>query len=293
MVTKIDSGIVVKIYISFFKDLITSTFQPTTLAPTKSITSITTQTQQIITPSQRTTFFLTSQSSNLINLSTNINNLTTYSLTKPTLTTSSDISNSKSFNNLSPQQLSDILESVDYDVTGCLVNCTNNGICEINIANGRFECSCKNDYYGSDCKSNKKLCTGQTLCLNQGTCVDIIEVDNKTNSVYYSYRCECEPNYYGSRCQYEVDLCKNKTCSSNGNCMVNSTKVPWCKCFMFYNGADCEQKSAELVTIIRIISTASVIAIVAIVLIYVMVILIDLSNFYIDKSFKRFIPKNI
>lgn len=104
-----------------------------------------------------------------------------------------------------------------------------------------------------------------------------------TNEIEYNFNCTCSEYYYGSRCENEIDLCINTTCSMKGVCEVNSTKIPTCKCLLFYSGLDCEIKSEQLVIVTNIISMASVIAIISIISFYVIIVLVDVSNVFIEK----------
>jgi hypothetical protein len=54
-------------------------------------------------------------------------------------------------------------------------------------------------------------------CLNNSTCVRIIEYDCN-----YTY-CECKLNYYGNKCEYCLYcFSNNKTCSINGDTRCDS-----------------------------------------------------------------------
>lgn len=204
------------------------------------------------------------------------------------MTTSADETPSFSFALMSNEDLTNIMSKVDYDITGCLINCTNNGKCKINKWSNKMECACSDYYFGSDCRENRKICTNRMQCLNSGLCIDIIEFNMEKNVFEFSYKCNCSDYYYGDRCQYEVDLCSNKTCSSNGFCKVNETKQAVCNCFKFYSGENCEIKSNELVVIKRVITVSSIIAIVVISIMFLTLLLNDISSFFIRKDRKKY-----
>lgn len=188
---------------------------------------------------------------------------------------------------MSTRDLANFISSVDYDITGCLINCTNNGKCKKNIISKKFECSCVEYYYGNDCRTSRRICTNEMQCLNSGTCIDMIEFNKEKNTFEFTYKCNCSEYYYGERCQYEVDLCKNITCSSNGFCKVNATKAAVCNCFKFYSGENCQIRSKELVMIKQVISVSSIIAIVVISVMFLTLVLNDISSLFIKKEMKK------
>ncbi|RNA15067.1 transmembrane receptor, partial [Brachionus plicatilis] len=83
---------------------------------------------------------------------------------------------------MSTRDLANFISSVDYDITGCLINCTNNGKCKKNIISKKFECSCVEYYYGNDCRTSRRICTNEMQCLNSGTCIDMIEFNREKNT---------------------------------------------------------------------------------------------------------------
>lgn len=171
-----------------------------------------------------------------------------------------------------------ILNNYTEDISGCLSNCSNNGICIYNYQN-KFVCSCLSGYSGSACQANVKPCS-KNQCLNNGTC------SNKFNILKnnYEYRCLCSKYYYGDNCEHKVDVCKNVTCSNHGTCVDNST-LPICRCFNLYEGNVCEKESDKLKTIIIVISISSKIAIITIVTFYLLIILSDIQSiFFLQKK---------
>ena len=124
------------------------------------------------------------------------------------------------------------LLKTDLDIMDCIKNCSNKGICEINL-NGEFYCECFEHFIGSDCKIDARLCSS-LQCLNNGTCNDLIV--NKT----YDFNCSCLYPFYGQRCEKIYNLCQNKTCSNHGICVINKTHMSTCVCFKGYTGDNCE-----------------------------------------------------
>ncbi|RNA20845.1 von Willebrand factor type EGF and pentraxin domain-containing 1-like, partial [Brachionus plicatilis] len=152
---------------------------------------------------------------------------------------------------IEPVFIAEILNKATYDISGCLVNCSNKGFCT--IKDNKFQCLCKDEYYGSSCEKTNNPCDQKIQCLNNGTCIFI--KNEKLN-----FRCECSSNFYGSHCENAIDLCENVTCSGNGYCQEDENKVPKCKCFKYYKGDRCEEIEPALQTINTVIRTSTIIA---------------------------------
>lgn len=197
------------------------------------------------------------------------------------------------FAQMNDKEVSNLLSNIDYDISGCLINCTNNGKCKLNMQSNKIECSCVDFFFGSDCRSNRRICSNQMQCLNSGSCIDIIEFNNEKNTFEFSYQCNCSQYYYGERCQYEVDLCQNKTCSSNGFCKVNETKQAVCNCFKFFSGENCEITSNELVVIKKVITVSSIVAIVVICTMFLTLLLNDITSLIINYDRKKHARKKL
>jgi hypothetical protein len=163
-----------------------------------------------------------------------------------------------------------LLSLSNQDVTACLTNCSNNGVCELDPATQKLFCSCNQHFTGSKCNIDTRPCS-YGPCLNNATCIN-------TNSTTLGYTCECNGFYTGNNCETQIDLCQNETCSSNGKCSVVDNKAK-CKCFQYYSGDNCQNMDQSLVTIKNIISTASIIAITLIISFYFLIILSDLSKY--------------
>ena len=172
--------------------------------------------------------------------------------------------------------------SANYDINDCLQNCSNNGYCKLSISN-KLICSCFGGYSGSSCKTITNPCMSNNQCLNNSTC---IYAPNSTSL----YECKCdESKYFGANCEFKVDMCSNMTCSGHGVCEIDeSVNLPFCACFKYYNGTNCETKSQDLVIIDTIISVASIMAIVSVILFYSIFVFNDvLSLIYNSMKMKK------
>lgn len=199
----------------------------------------------------------------------------------------------ETFFQMSDEEIANLISNVDYDISGCLINCTNNGKCKLNMQSKKIECSCVDFYYGSDCRANRRICSNRMQCINSGSCIDIIEFNQTINKFDFSYKCNCSKYYYGQRCQFEVDLCQNKTCSSNGFCKVNETKEAVCNCFKFYSGENCEITNSELVVIKKVITVSSIVAIVFISSLFLILLLNDITTLFINRNRKKQAKKKL
>ena len=166
-----------------------------------------------------------------------------------------------------------VLSTYSSDLNGCLVNCSNKGVCKLG-SNNLYKCSCQQYFTGSSCQLDIRPCS-ISPCLNNGTCVE-------SNSSFSSanYTCNCMASFYGDKCENQIDLCQFKDCSGNGVCYANITQAA-CKCFQFYYGDNCENQKNELISIKTVITMASVIAIITIILIYVLFVVLDLLRIYV------------
>jgi hypothetical protein len=114
------------------------------------------------------------------------------------------------------QQLIYILQS-NNDITACLTNCSNQGICK--LTNLTYFCECNAIFLGKSCQTDKRLCSQSNKCLNNGTCINSKDL---TSSI-----CKCPENgpYYGQYCENVKNLCENVTCSSHGYCIRNKNET--------------------------------------------------------------------
>ena len=172
----------------------------------------------------------------------------------------------------SPKLMINILSLSGQDLTGCLSNCSNNGVCGIN-ADSKFVCNCQEYFVGDACQTDTRACS-YFPCQNGGICSEVI-VLNEPNT----FNCSCNASlFYGTRCESKIDLCAGISCSLQGKCFDVINK-PVCKCFDNYNGSECEVKSETLKIIESTINVMSNVAISVIVCFFVAVMAIDYFTF--------------
>ena len=139
------------------------------------------------------------------------------------------------------------------DLTSCLNNCSNHGVCKL-ISGMLYGCFCDPDYIGPSCSVNSRPCSS-VPCLNNGTCTEVM-VSNGT----YNFTCTCLEKYSGSRCEiFDIsELCSNLSCVY-GTCQVNSSTLEvGCKCFKSYSGDLCDIETTEIKTIKSVITWSSI-----------------------------------
>ena len=212
------------------------------------------------------------------------------STSKADLILSSNIS--FNFDQLSSSQSLELLSS-SYDLSGCVVNCSNNGMCK--FVSNTFFCLCDYSYFtGYACQTDTRPCSSNP-CLNNATCVDYSNaksfnmsstIGNNSSEFY----CFCDEYHEGSNCEIEKNICQNETCSSNGNCVAVNNKAK-CNCFSMYSGDRCETESAALKTVKAIISTTSIIAILTLIFFYCLIIVMDIIKYFFQR--KKFRNKKI
>jgi hypothetical protein len=173
-----------------------------------------------------------------------------------------------------------------YDMSGCILNCTNHGVCWFDWVNNKYKCVCNKYFSGSSCQFDTRSCFSNP-CLNNASCVDVFSnlTSNNSTLLFSTYRCECQTGYQGINCQNKIDICANETCSNNGYCH-EVKNLPKCKCFSMYEGEKCNIQSNELKTIKYVITTSSIVAIFVIIVFYFLILLMDLFN-YLTKRPKR------
>jgi hypothetical protein len=190
------------------------------------------------------------------------------------------MSNSTSFDIISSEsQLNNVLQTYTGDLSSCLANCSNQGVCVIN-SQQQYICQCNQYRTGVSCQSDTRPCSSGP-CLNNGTCSNI---NNDT-----SFQCTCQNElFYGRHCENLINLCLNSTiCTQNqGHCQINGTQ-PMCKCFKGYSGANCETISASLVITQSIISASTIIAIAVLTCFALMVFVFDYTKFCLMKKKKQ------
>jgi len=137
-------------------------------------------------------------------------------------------------NSTSQSYLVSILANSIFDLSSCLVNCSNNGICIFDPVTQKYVCKCFVYFSGTSCQVNAQVCSAYP-CLNSGTCISL---NNDT-----LFTCECPSMYYGVNCEKTINICQNKSCSNNGYCTLTknlNSSLPVCKCYNGFYGVDCE-----------------------------------------------------
>ena len=84
------------------------------------------------------------------------------------------------------QQISNVLINYQYDLTPCLTNCSNNGICLLNSTLDKYSCNCSDNFNGESCQFDLRPCS-KYPCLNNGTCIN---KNVNTNE----FECKCLTN---------------------------------------------------------------------------------------------------
>jgi len=183
------------------------------------------------------------------------------------------------FDNNSNQstQLINILSSYSFNLTPCLVNCSNRGQCVLG-SNFELICQCTSSHFtGDSCQYDVRPCS-TNKCLYNGTCMNL---NNNTQ-----FKCECSQNYYGANCEKQIDACKmkNVTCSSQGYCLNQDNGTAICKCFLNFYGDNCEFQDA-FVKVIKNISVSSLVVLLTSIGLFVLwVVSNDIMNIFITKS---------
>ena len=175
--------------------------------------------------------------------------------------------------------MNNILQTYTGDLSACLSNCSNQGICVFGFQN-KYICQCNEFRTGVSCQSDTRPCSSGP-CLNNGNCSNI---NNDT-----SFQCTCQNElYYGIYCENKIDLCLNSTiCTQNqGHCQMNGTQ-PNCKCFSDYSGINCDIKSASLIIKKSIISASTIIAIAVLVCFAILVFCFDYVKYCLMRNKKQ------
>ena len=169
-----------------------------------------------------------------------------------------------------------VLQGYTGDLSSCLANCSNQGICVLDSQN-KFKCQCSQFRAGASCQSDTRPCASSP-CLNNGTC------SNMNN--FTSFECTCQNElFYGRFCENKLDLCLNSTSciKDQGYCQMNGSQ-PICKCFLGYFGIKCEMVSASLIIRKSMISAATLIAIIIMVCYAITILCFDFTKYFLFKK---------
>ncbi len=169
------------------------------------------------------------------------------------------------------QQLINILQS-NADVSSCLSNCSNQGICKLST-NQTYICECNANFMGKSCQTDERPCSQSNKCLNNGTCVNSQDL--------ISFTCQCPENgpYYGQYCENIKNLCENVTCSSHGYCTQNQNETK-CKCFNGYEGEKCDIESSSVKLVKSVQWTTTIISILFIAIFWIVMMSNDLLSYF-------------
>ncbi len=172
---------------------------------------------------------------------------------------------------LTQSQIKEIMhymENTKFDMSGCLRSCSNHGKCPLDSSQNAFVCKCDTNFIGNACQKDIRPCS-QEPCLNNGECITLNSTLDATNT----YTCICPNNYNGLFCELKVDICQNTTCSSNGFCF-DLNGEPKCKCFLDYDGENCENVG-QIQKIRRSIQVSSIIILVGSIGTLIMLVILD------------------
>lgn len=108
---------------------------------------------------------------------------------------------------------------------------------------------------GKTCNKNINECETLSPCMNNGTCMDLIN----------DYRCSCGDKYIGSHCEQNnacdqegrcstdsvqisqaPDLCSSMSCPVNMECEISKLQpFPFCVCRKGYHGQNCSEGKSK------------------------------------------------
>ncbi|XP_050730772.1 protein crumbs-like isoform X2 [Eriocheir sinensis] len=131
----------------------------------------------------------------------------------------------------------------EEDIDECAANpCQNGGECRNEIAH--FVCLCPPDFIGVDCSELKVKNCSTVMCLNGGTCNDVMNPDT---GVADDYECSCAFGYTGDNCEETEDFCAmNRIVCLHGTCNLTFRDQGWeCLCNAGWEGALCQEEVDE------------------------------------------------
>jgi hypothetical protein len=171
------------------------------------------------------------------------------------------------------QALLNILQS-NKDMSSCLINCSNQGLCKLDPIIHKYFCECNPNFMGKSCQTDMNPCNRWNPCLNNATCLNV----NTT-----SFECKCPSNglYYGEYCENRINSCENVTCSSNGYCYLlqNQTQTK-CKCNNGYSGETCDLESNSIKQLRYFQWTSTIICILFIITFWILIVGSDVLDYF-------------
>jgi hypothetical protein len=180
--------------------------------------------------------------------------------------------------NFTGSKLNSLFDTYTGDLSSCLANCSNQGICILN-SDQQFICQCNLFKTGTACQNDLRPCSSGP-CLNGGICSD---TNNGT-----TFQCTCKDStFFGTNCENKLDLCKNSTLcvSDQGYCITNDTR-PACKCKIGFSGLKCEIVSSSLAVTKSIVNAATLITFIVFVCLILLIVVFDVSKYYLTKNKK-------
>jgi hypothetical protein len=169
------------------------------------------------------------------------------------------------------QKFLNILQS-NNDISACLANCSNNGLCQLDPQTLKYICECNANFMGKSCQTDTRPCSQSNKCLNNGTCINSLNLT--------SFKCQCPQNgpFYGQYCEKTINLCENVTCSSHGYCIQNLNETK-CKCNLGYEGEVCDKELNEVKKVKYTQWTTTIICMICIATFWFVIITCDILNY--------------
>jgi hypothetical protein len=168
------------------------------------------------------------------------------------------------------QQVLNILQS-NSDVSSCLSNCSNQGICKLD--NHTYVCECNTNFIGKSCQTDERPCSQANKFLNNGTCINSLDLTSS------SCLCPESSPYYGQYCENMRNLCENVTCSFHGYCIQSQNEIK-CKCFNGYEGRNCDIESSSVKLVKSVRWTTTIISILFIAVFWIVIMSNDLLSYF-------------